>query len=312
MTQVKRILDATQEELTRYSGRQLLESIRAAEGRTVVAETVVTVPPLVDGCSNPEVAAAFGADLLLLNLYDVKRPMVTGFPSRTPVHDLPEPLKGWENHLGWGVTAEQVKRVTGRPVGINLEPATRHTVSPGRLATADNAVKAREQGVDFLTLTGNPETGVTMEAIIDVLRTIRAAVGEDLILMAGKMHGAGTGTDHWLSEEQIARVAEAGCDVLLLPHAGTVPGVNHRQLIRWIDAAHEAGMLVMLTVGTSQEGATPSLLETLAVTGKECGADLYHIGDAGFSGMAPPENIMAYAIALKGKRHTYRRMAKRR
>jgi hypothetical protein len=312
MTQVKRILDASQEELTRYSGRQMLESVRAAEGRTIVAETVVNVPPLVDGCSNPELAAAFGADMLLLNLYDVEKPMIAGFPSRTEVTDLPAPLKGWETWIGWGVTADHVKRVTGRPVGINLEPTSSETVPQGRLATAENAAKAREQGVDFLVLTGNPETGVTMEATIDALRTIRMVVGEDLIVMAGKMHGAGTGTDHWLSEEQIVRFADAGCDVLLLPHAGTVPGVTREQLIRWIGSAHEAGMLVMLTIGTSQEGASPSLLETLAMTGKQCGADLYHIGDAGFSGMAPPENIMAYSIALRGKRHTYRRMAQRR
>jgi hypothetical protein len=41
------------------------------------------------------------------------------------------------------------------------------------------------------------------------------------------------------------------------------------------------------------------------------GTDIHHIGDAGMSpGMATPENIMIYSIAIKGKRHTYRRMAR--
>jgi hypothetical protein len=39
------------------------------------------------------------------------------------------------------------------------------------------------------------------------------------------------------------------------------------------------------------------------------GADIFHIGDAGYSGIALPENIMNYSIAIRGRRHTFRRMA---
>ena len=31
------------------------------------------------------------------------------------------------------------------------------------------------------------------------------------------------------------------------------------------------------------------------------GTDLHHLGDAGYVGMALPENIVAYNIALRGK-----------
>ena len=41
----------------------------------------------------------------------------------------------------------------------------------------------------------------------------------------------------------------------------------------------------------------------------DAGADIHHIGDSGYMGMALPENIMAYSVAIRGKRHTYRRMA---
>ena len=34
-----------------------------------------------------------------------------------------------------------------------------------------------------------------------------------------------------------------------------------------------------------------------------------HIGDAGFCGIALPENIMALSIAIRGKRHTYHKIA---
>lgn len=39
------------------------------------------------------------------------------------------------------------------------------------------------------------------------------------------------------------------------------------------------------------------------------GADIQHIGDAGYAGVALPENIMALSIAIRGVRHTYGRMA---
>ena len=38
-------------------------------------------------------------------------------------------------------------------------------------------------------------------------------------------------------------------------------------------------------------------------------ADIHHIGDTGVPGMALPQNIMAYSIAIRGERHTYHKMA---
>ena len=42
---------------------------------------------------------------------------------------------------------------------------------------------------------------------------------------------------------------------------------------------------------------------------KMTGTDLHHVGDAGVGGLNP-ENLMAYSIAIRGKRHTYLRMAR--
>jgi hypothetical protein len=320
---VKRMLDLTPEQLVSLTGRRLLEAIRAAEGRTVVAETVVDGLPLVDGCANPELAAAFGADLLLLNRYDVERPRVSGFASREEAMPLGNV---WEESglgpllpvMGWGVTAGEVTRLVGRPAGINLEPVPsdlpRSVVARGRRAGIEQAEKALDQGARFLVLTGNPGTGVTWNGIAREVGLLRRHLGPEVPLMAGKMHGAGaeeSATD-WLQEEQVEALAEAGANVLLLPQPGTVPGVRAERMVRLVECAHRRSLLVMFTIGTSQEGSQASLLERWAVEGKSLGGDLFHIGDAGFSGMAPPENILSYSTALKGKRHTYRRMAQSR
>ncbi len=55
----------------------------------------------------------------------------------------------------------------------------------------------------------------------------------------------------------------------------------------------------MLTIGTSQEGADESTIRQIALAAKMAGADIHHIGDAGFYGIAVPENIMAYSIIFQ-------------
>ena len=62
-------------------------------------------------------------------------------------------------------------------------------------------------------------------------------------------------------------------------------------------------------VYTSQEGADVSTIRQIALMCKMTGTDIHHLGDAGYGGIALPENIQAYSIAIRGVRHTYRRMA---
>jgi hypothetical protein len=75
-----------------------------------------------------------------------------------------------------------------------------------------------------------------------------------------------------------------------------------------VDVVHERDLLAMNTVGTSQEGATVSTIEQLALMSKMTGADIHHIGDAGTIGIAVPENITAWSLTLRGRRHTWHRM----
>ncbi len=98
---------------------------------------------------------------------------------------------------------------------------------------------------------------------------------------------------------------------MLLPAPGTVPGISTDYIRRLIDFVHHNGKLAMTSVGTSQEGSDMDTIKRIAIESKMAGADLHHIGDSGTTvGLADPENIMIYSIVVKGKRHTYRRMAR--
>ena len=102
---------------------------------------------------------------------------------------------------------------------------------------------------------------------------------------------------------------EAGADIILLPAPGPVPGITVEYARELVSFAHSLGALTITAIGTSQEGADVDTIRRIALMCKMTGTDIHHLGDAGYGGMALPENIMAYSIAVKGIRHTYRRMA---
>lgn len=300
----KRLLDCYASDFARFTKADLLESIQKSEGRVIACETIGTVPPLLGNVTNAEFAASMGADILLLNLFDVQHPVVQGLPETPPEE-----------------TIRLLKKLTGRPIGINLEPvpdgaqaetAPLWVLSAGRLATVENALRAKALGVDFILLTGNPGVGVTNEAITATLRRFREAVGDAIVLAAGKMHAAGVLTEaaqSILTERDIADFVEAGADILLLPAPGTVPGITMEYAHALIACAHRHGALTITSIGTSQEGADPDTLRRIALMCKMAGTDIHHLGDTGYFGMALAENILAYSIAIRGVRHTYHRMA---
>ena len=298
----KRLLDCTASDLACMTKKELLFAIGASEGRVLAAETIGTVTPLLGDVTNAELAAALGADILLLNLFDVENPVIQGL---SPV----EPAE----------TIREVKRLTGRPVGINLEPVeagsvevdTLWAMTQGRLATLANAQKAADMGVDFILLTGNPGTGVTNKAITDTLRLFHEHFGDKLILAAGKMHASGVmgeGGERIITQEEVKDFAKAGADIILLPAPGTVPGVTTEFVRNMVTYSHYRGCLAMTAIGTSQEGADVDTIRRIALECKMTGADIHHLGDSGYTGIAAPENIAAYSVAIRGLRHTYRRM----
>lgn len=300
---LKRLIDTTARELTSYNKAELLTAISDSEGRTLAAETIGTVTPMLVNITNAEFVASLGADLIMLNIFDVNDPIIQGLPQTSPED-----------------TIREVKRLTGRMVAINLEPAVIKdgqeesvwNLTTGRQATVENARKAADMGVDMIVLTGNPGVGVDNEAIIQALSRLKEAVGDRAILTAGKMHASGIiseAGEKILTEKDVEAFVDAGADVILLPAPGTVPGITMEYAGNLIRKAHEKGALAMTTIGTSQEGADEATVRQIALMCKMAGADIHHIGDSGYMGMALPENITAYSVAIRGKRHTYRRMA---
>ena len=302
---VKRLLDCTPGEAFRYGKTELLQAIAGSEGRILACETIGIMPPLLVDVTNAEYAASLSADIVLLNMFDVRQPVIQALP-KVPAME----------------TVREIKRLTGRLVGINLEPTndelakdnagTLWEMKEGRLATSENAKVAADMGVNLIVLTGNPGNGVSNEAIEKALREISAAVGDRVMLAAGKMHAsgvAGEGGEHIMTEQDAQAFLDAGADIILLPAPGTVPGITMEYAHRLIEAVHARGKLAMTAIGTSQEGADVATIRQIALMCKMAGADIHHIGDTGVPGMALPQNILAYSIAIRGERHTYHRMA---
>ena len=236
----KRLLDCSTSDLVVMTKQDKLESISASEGRVIVSEVIGCFPPALWNISNAELACAFGADILLLNALDFDAPVFLG---------VPEPK-------GANVIRE-IKRLTGRLVGVNLEPVDSEgetigeikAIPKGMQASVETAKKAIEFGADMIALTGNPGTGVTNRAIISSLREISRNYGDKIMLMAGKMHASGSlkeAGENIITERDIKEFKEAGADIILIPAPGTVPGITMEYVHTLVSFAHSEGMLTML------------------------------------------------------------------
>lgn len=298
----KRLLSCTASELLAMKKEEILQAIAGSEGRVLACETIGAVQPLLGDVTNAEFAASQGADILLLNLFDVCAPQMQALPPCAPEE-----------------TIRVLKRLTGRLIGVNLEPVdpagaaveadALWSMTEGRLATPKNALLAAKMGVDLIVLTGNPGMGVSNRAILSSLRELHAVIGGQVVLAAGKMHASGIAEGCLLSEADICAFVQAGADMILLPAPGTVPGITVDMVRERIEYVHRLGKLAMTAIGTSQEGADEETIRRIALFCKMAGTDVHHIGDTGYGGMALPENIRAYSVAIRGIRHTYHRMA---
>lgn len=304
---MKRFLNCNASDFEKMTKSELIESIAASEGRIVVCETIGAVPQMLGDVTNAEFAASMGADIILLNIFDVNNPVMHGLPADVKPEDY----------------IRKIKELTGRPVGLNLEPleegvaSTVETdewagLSSGRAGTLENAKKAVEMGADFIVLTGNPGIGVTNKAITDTLKLYRKELGDSVVLIAGKMHAAGIlgeAGEKIITRNDVKEFSEAGADIILMPAPGSVPGITMEYIRGLVSYAHELGKLTLTSIGTSQEGADISTIREIALMCKMAGTDLHHLGDSGYMGMALPENILEYGKVIRGVRHTYHRMA---
>ncbi|MEU5898457.1 DUF7916 family protein [Streptomyces venezuelae] len=291
--QTPRILDLDRERLAALRGHALTASVAAAEGRTMVAEVfadrAALVPmPGMPGVHNAELVAAFGADIVVLNLieraWDGERLTLPGLGTFTSLTDLAAYI--------------------GRPVGINLEPGD---VPEIRRAKPEYAKRLIDMGAAMLCLTANPGTGGSYAGLARVTEELRAGLGDDVALWSGKMHHAGH--PERVTVERLTSLVEAGADGVVLPLPGTLPGVTKELAAEAVAAVQDAGAVVMGAIGTSQEGSHANVVPQLALTAKEVGIDAHHFGDSFLPGMCDPEVMYDYSVAIRGRRHTWNRMA---
>ncbi len=287
---VKRFISSNASEILSMTAPELKQSIKASEGRVILSENVAFKESYIGDVTNAEIARSFGADLILLNGIDIFQPFVAGLDAKEDF-------------------VQELHRLVGRPIGINLEPVDsqaqmageRLIINEGRQASLATIQRAEELGVDFICLTGNPGTGVTNQAIIDTIRVVKENFSG--LLIAGKMHASGV--DEPVADmEAIAQFIEAGVDIVLAPAVGSVPGFDEQDLKQIVRLAHQKGALVMSAIGTSQESADEDIVKQMAIRNKICGVDIQHIGDSGYGCLAPVENIFAMSKALRGQRHT--------
>jgi hypothetical protein len=292
---MRRLLNCTSSEMLNASKEELKQAILASEGRTIMTETVVAIQPLLGDLTNAELAVAFGSDMVLLNVFDCNHPKING------LQDCDDPVK-------------QLKKLIGKPVGCNLEPIDedalmmeeRAEIASGRHATKETFIKANELGFDFICLTGNPGTGVSNHSIEKAIACAKQYFNG--LIIAGKMHSSGI-DEELVDLDSISRFIDAGADIILMPAVYTVPGLSEETVTKACQLIKSKGALSLSSIGTSQEGSDEDTIRMIALTNKRCGIDIQHIGDAGWCGIALPENIMALSIAIRGKRWTYHKMA---
>ncbi|OTO05368.1 DUF7916 family protein [Enterococcus sp. 5B3_DIV0040] len=288
---VKRLISTNSSEILKMNAQELKQSIRASEGRVVLSENVAPRESFIGDITNAEIARAFGADLILLNGLDVLHPKIFGLDSK-------------ENNI-----IEELHSLIGCPIGVNLEPVDlnaelqeeRLELEIGRQANIQTLKRAEDLGFDFICLTGNPGTGVSNKQILKVIEEARKTFSG--LIIAGKMHGAGV--DEAIVDVEITqKLLNAGADIILVPAVGTVPGFQEKDLVEIVKEVHKKGGLVLSAIGTSQESSDVSTIRDIAIRNKICGVDIQHIGDAGYGGVAPVENIYELSKAIRGIRHT--------
>ena len=313
---IKRLLSATPSELQQMTAKELLQSIRISEGRTLIVAARVRASNMVDYVSNAEVAAAFGADIINLDTYDITNPYVPGWKSKNPEED-----NYIYNHvqvlLGKGYTYKEIEDIVGRPIGLLMmiaEENARESLEKAYgniVVTPERMQQAVDLGVKMIDISG----WCSHETIVRQLREAKEIVKDNIILQFDKPHGPGLMDSNQefselMTEEEVIDYLVAGADIIGMPAPGTYPGWTIEKCKRYVDLVHKHGGLATLGVHTSQEGSMTHTLEQIALYSKMAGADIHALGDSGNNEqMIDPLNILHYSIAMKGRRHTFRRIA---
>jgi len=325
---LKRLLNCSPKEMLTLKGEDLKDAIRMSEGRTVTALARSRGNNYLQYVTNAEVCAGFGADIVYMDTYNPENPMFVGLPSKNPVDD--EPFRDVQLQIGKGWTAKEIREMIGRPIGTTLELAPPayggKNVDTGFADVKDGIVAGShqkdwnsfdlciEQGFDILFLCGWCEPS----KLVEIVKEARNRAGNRIVLEAGVPHGPGLiyaqnepfNLRELMTVDLAAALCDAGADIVDIPAAGSLPGFTTDYVGKLIDTIHRGGAIANVGIHNSQEGTDVQTIRRIAIDNKILGADMYMLGDAGVNeNMGLPEVINALCIAVKGHRHTYRRMS---
>jgi hypothetical protein len=311
---IKRILSCTKSDFEKMTPMDLKLSIRLAEGRTILGQSFNGMGnSLLGGVTNPELEAAFGADILLLNGYSLDE--------SSPMYGV----KHYNHAKGMQILhVQDIKKLVNRPVGIYLECVSSegehlymNDFAKGRTATEENFVKAVEEGADFIILGANPSMNAKVDDIIASTKVAGKTIKGKALIFAGKWEDGvyekvlGDPMAKKPAKEFIDAIMDAGADVIDFPAPGSRQGITVDMIRELVEYVHhkDADTMTMSFIDGSVEGADVDTIRILAIKSRETGADIHAIGDAGLAGCSLPENIYQLSLSVKGRRLTWERMA---
>lgn len=276
---MKRIFELNYNDTFNMDTKTLIETIRNSEGRTLMAEALISKRPLIEKVTDPEVLAAMGVDLITLNTFDLTSPFIYGLNEIETNNSIPifENLLNEQRRI-YNISKDEnnqivrIKKYTGRFIGINLEPVPDDVDYPeGMKANKDNFKRALDFGVDYIVLTGNPHTKVSIETIAKATEELASIAKGKMMIVSGKMHEAGAGyTD---SIKSVKLIADSGADVIMFGAPGTIPGYDVGKVKELIGEAKSLGMLAKTAIGTAQEGAPIDTIKNIALMSKMAGTE---------------------------------------
>lgn len=318
----RRLISSTRSEIRTMTAKQVKDSIRACEGRVILSQNYVGHSPLLEGTTNAELAESMGADMVFFNGYPMDETI------EIPAFQVDVYKDGQYVHESYRL--KEMKTLTKGPLGVYLEcgvgddPSASTSTQAGtslirreRVASDENLKKLIDEDVDFVVLAGNPGTGTSMETIIDATKRAKAILGDQVMIWAGKWEdgvkekvlGDPLRKD---SKEVIAKLIDAGADVICLPMPGSRTGVtveNMRELVTFVHEYGDKSTLAMSFLDGSVEGSDEGTVRLCGLMSKQTGADIHAIGDASCSGMSTPEDIYQLAMTIKGRRLTWLKTA---
>lgn len=310
---VRRLISATKSEIREMSAMEMKSSIRASEGRVVLAQNFAGHQPLVEGATNIEMSEAMGADMVFLNGYSMNP------EDKMPALLVDEYVDGAYKKSYYRL--RDVKKWCNGPLGIYLECGSEddpsastsfgdQLVRPERIASEENLKKLLDEEADFVVLAGNPGTGTSMEGIIEATARAKKILGDKVMIWAGKWEDGvkekvlGDPLASYDAKDVIKRLIDAGADCICLPMPGARTGITVEAIRDLVLFAHtyKEDTLVMSFLDGSVEGSDTETIRQCTLLSKQTGADIHAIGDAGLVGMATPENIYQMAMTTKGRR----------